>query len=301
VVTLIVIYGFLSMAWVACITVPVFLLLAGFSITNALLEYRLGDLLFSAPPGESLSLATGTTIVAGGFIIGGVHVPDMTRFNGSAADVIKQTAVGITLGEYTVGLIGVLLALALKTQNTIEIVTSTSGFIGTIILVAATLKINHWNLYSSSLGFANSIDAIFRKRMNRAVITSLVGALGTVLSALGILEQFIPSLIALGVVIPPIAGIIIVDYYLLRRHREQLKESAALPFGTRKRGIRSSHCRTMRSGSITILGGRSSGVACSSFSRMRRSSKSASPSPMPNTLRYSLSSLMPSAWVEEST
>jgi cytosine permease len=226
VVTLVVVYGFLSMAWVAYITVPVFLLLAGYSITSVLLEYRLGDLLSSAPPGETLSLATGTTIVAGGFIIGGVLAPDMTRFNRSTADVVKQTVVGITLGEYTVGLIGVLLAHALKSQDIIEIVTSTSGFIGTTILVAATIKINDWNLYSSSLGFANSIDAIFGKRVNRAVITILVGALGTVVSAVGILGQFVPFLIALGVVVPPIAGIMIVDYYLLRRHREQLAESA---------------------------------------------------------------------------
>jgi cytosine permease len=226
VVTLVVVYGFLSMAWVAYITVPVFLLLAGHSIANVLSEYRLGDLLASAPPGESLSLATGTTIVAGGFIIGGVLAPDMTRFNRSTSDVVKQTVVGITLGEYTVGLIGVLLAHALKTQDIIEIVTSTSGFIGTIVLIAATLKINDWNLYSSSLGFANSIDAIFGKRVNRAVITMLVGALGTVFSAAGILEQFVPFLITLGVVVPPIAGIMIVDYYLLRRHREQLEEGA---------------------------------------------------------------------------
>jgi cytosine permease len=232
VVTLVVVYGFLSMAWVAYLTIPVFLLLAGYSITNVLVQYRLGELVSSAPPGETLSLATGTTIVAGGFIIGGVLAPDMTRFNRSTADVIKQTVVGITLGEYTVGLIGVLLAHALKTQDIIEIVASTSGFIGTIILVAATLKINDWNLYSSSLGFANAIDAIFGKRANRALITILVGALGTVFSAVGILERFVPFLIALGVVVPPIAGIMIVDYYLLRRHREQLQESAgsdALP------------------------------------------------------------------------
>jgi cytosine permease len=232
VVTLVVVYGFLSMAWVAYMTVPVFLLLAGYSISSTLLEYRLSDLLYSTPPGETLSLATGTTIVAGGFIIGGVLAPDMTRFNRSTSDVVKQTVVGITLGEYTVGLIGVLLAHALKTRDVVEIVTSTSGFIGTIVLVAATLKINDWNLYSSSLGFANSIDAIFGLRVNRAVITILVGALGTVFSAVGILEQFVPFLIALGVVVPPIAGIMIVDYYHLRRHRAQLEESAgsgALP------------------------------------------------------------------------
>jgi cytosine permease len=232
VVVVVVVYGFLSMAWVAYITVPAFLLLAGYSITNALLEYRLGELVTSPPPGETLSLAVGTTIVAGGFMVGAVITPDMTRFNRSVADVIKQTVVGITLGEYTIGLIGVLLAHALKTQDVIEIVTSTSGFLGTMILVAATLKINDWNLYSSSLGFANALDTLFGRRVDRAVITIVVGALGTVLSAGGILEQFVPFLTALGVVVPPIAGIMVVDYYLLRRHREPLGESAntgALP------------------------------------------------------------------------
>src|SRR3712207_2634480 len=140
---------------------------------------------------------------------------------------IKQTVVGITLGEYTVGLIGVLLAHAFKTQDVIEIVTSTSGFIGTIIFVTATLKINDWNLYSSSLGIANSIDALAGRRVNRAVITIVAGARGPGFSAAGILGHLVPFLIALGVVVPPIAGIRIVDYYLLRRHREQLEESAA--------------------------------------------------------------------------
>jgi cytosine permease len=133
-VTVVVVYGFLSMAWVAYITVPAFLLLAGYSIFSALQKYSLAELTSSPAPGPHLSLAAGTTIVAGGFIVGAVITPDMTRFNRSVADVIKQTVVGITLGEYTIGLIGVLLAHAVKSADVIEIVTSTSGFIGTLIL-----------------------------------------------------------------------------------------------------------------------------------------------------------------------
>jgi cytosine permease len=227
VVIVVVVYGFLSMAWVAYITVPAFLLLAGYSIASALTDYSLGELVTSPPPGETLTLAAGTTIVAGGFMVGAVITPDMTRFNRSVADVIKQTVVGITLGEYTIGLIGVLLAHALKSQDVIEIVTTTSGFLGTLILITATLKINDWNLYSSSLGFVNSLDTLLGRRVDRALITIVVGAIGTFLSAVGILEQFVPFLTALGVVVPPIAGIMVVDYYLLRRHREPLGESAS--------------------------------------------------------------------------
>jgi cytosine permease len=227
VVTAIVISGFLSMAWTAYVTVPAFLLLSGYAILSTLGHYSLGSLVSSPAPGPTMTLATGTTIVAGGFIVGSVITPDMTRYNRSVADVIKQTMIGMTLGEYTVGLIGVLLAHAVKSSDVIAIVTSTSGALGTIVLIAATLKINDWNLYSSSLGFVNILDTVCGKRVNRAVVTLVVGVIGTVLSAIGVLQFFVGFLTVLGVTIPPIAGIMVVDYFLLRRHRKELDESAS--------------------------------------------------------------------------
>ncbi|MBE3557432.1 MAG: cytosine permease [Firmicutes bacterium] len=231
-VTAIVIFGFLSMQWTAYITVPAFLILAGWSIANALSHQSLGSLIASPAPGPHLSLAAGTTMVAGGFIVGSVITPDMTRYNRSPWDVVKQTVVGITLGEYLIGLIGVLLAHAIRSADVIQIVTSTSGVIGTLILIVATIKINDWNLYSSSLGFVNLIHTVTGRHANRAIVTLVVGLLGTLLAAIGILQKFQGFLSILGVSVPPIAGIIVVDYFLLRRHRSELDVSAttdALP------------------------------------------------------------------------
>lgn len=232
IVTIIVVYGFLSMTWTAYVTVPAFLLLAAYSIASALSHHAIGALIASPAPGPHLDLATGATLVAGGFIVGAVITPDMTRYNRTAWDVVKQTVVGITLGEYTIGLIGVLLAHVVKSSNVIAIVTSTSGTIGVIILVAATLKINDWNLYSSSLGLVNVIATVFDQEVDRGLVTVVVGILGTALSAAGILQHFVGFLTVLGVAIPPIAGIMVVDYYLLRRYTGELNESAergALP------------------------------------------------------------------------
>lgn len=226
-VTFIVLYGFLSMTWTAYITVPAFLVLAGYSIATALVRHPIGALVASPAPGPALSLAAGTTLVAGGFIVGSVITPDMTRFNRSAADVVKQTLIGITLGEYTIGLIGVLLAHAIRSSDVIQIVTSTSGVLGTLILIVATLKINDWNLYSSSLGLVNVIDTLAGRKVDRGLVTLAVGVLGTALSAAGILQKFQGFLILLGVAIPPLAGIMVVDYFILRRHRRVLEESAA--------------------------------------------------------------------------
>lgn len=222
-VTAIVIWGFMSMTWTAYITVPAFVLLCFYSIWRALRNESLGSLIASAHPGPALGIGAGATIVAGGFIVGSVINPDMCRFNRNTRDVVVNTILGITLGEYTIGLIGVLLAHYAKTENVIGIVTSTSGVVGVLILVAATTKINDWNLYSGSLGLANFLDIVFGKRIHRALLTLIVGIVGTLLSALGILTHFVGFLTILGVAIPPVAAIIVVDYFILRTHRDMLE------------------------------------------------------------------------------
>ena len=232
VVTALVVFGFRWMAWIAYVTVPAFLLLAGWSIVGELSEHSLGDLLGTAGFGEPMSIATGATIVAGSYIAGAVLTPDMTRFNRTSGDVVKQTVVSITLGQYVLGLVGVVLAYAIRSADVVTIFAATSGTVGIIILVSATVKINDWNLYSSSLGFVNTLSTVFGLRVNRVVATIAIGVLGTVLSALGILDRFADFLTVLGVALPPIAGIMVAEYFLVRRWRPALdasREQGRLP------------------------------------------------------------------------
>ncbi|XXX80624.1 cytosine permease [Sorangium sp. So ce134] len=231
-VTLIVIRGFRSMAWTSYITVPLFLVLSAWAIRNALARHELADLLSMPPSGEPMSVAAGATLVAGGFIVGAVLTPDMTRYNRSAADVVKQTLVGVTLGEYTIGLTGVLLAHAVQSPDVVHIVTTEVGVAGAAILVTATLKINDWNLYSASLGLVNAIHQTAGRRVGRSAMTLAAGAAGTALSIAGILERLTGFLTLLGVAFPPVAGIMIADYYVVRRHRaalERTRSAGALP------------------------------------------------------------------------
>lgn len=224
-VTFVVVYGFLSMGYTAYIAVPLFMVVAFFSIGKALSHQSLGHLISMPAAGTALPLAAGASMVAGGFITGAIISPDMTRYNRNIADVIKQTVLGITLGEYVIGLIGVLLAHAVKSGNVITIVMSTSGVIGTVVLVTATIKINDWNLYSSSLGIVNLFDVVFHKKISRAGVTILFGLFGTALSVMGILSHFEGFLSLLGVAVPPVGGILVVEYFLIRRYRTELETS----------------------------------------------------------------------------
>jgi cytosine permease len=229
-VTVLVMYGFRSMRWIAFIAVPAFQVVIAYSVITQLAKVDVGGLFASGPAGEPMTIAAGATIVAGSYMAGAVISPDMTRFNRSPRDVVKQSIVSITLGQYVMGLIGVLLGYAIQGQDVVGILTTTAGVVGVVTLIAAVVKINDWNLYSSSLGIVNSIATLTGVRINRMWATLVIGLAGTALSAAGILDRFTDFLTLLGVALPPIAGIVVAEYYLVRRWRRQLDES-------RERGV----------------------------------------------------------------
>lgn len=229
-VTVIVTYGFRWMAWTAYLTVPAFLVLAGVSVTVELSHHDLGRLLTDPAPGPHLTLVQAVTLVAGQFMVGAVITPDMTRFNRSAADVVKQTVVGITLGEWVIGSVGVLLAHALRSSNVVTIVTSSTGWLGVLVIVTAALKINDWNLYVSSLGMTNFVRTVFGRQVSRAWVSIVLGVVGSLLGAVGILSHYTGFLNVLAVAFPPIPAIMVAEYFVVRRWRPQLASGdGALP------------------------------------------------------------------------
>ncbi len=226
-VTVLVIFGFKLLSATATIAVPAFLLAVGVGIYAVLSKHSLIDLMNTSPAGDPLTMGVAATMVAGGFIIGAVITPDFSRFAKSGKDVFWMTMIGTLVGELGINMIAVLMALAARTNDVVSIMVQTSGWLGAIVVVFSTVKINNLNLYSSSLGFTNIFDSIFKLRLNRGVVTLIIGVIGTVLSVMGILDMFVGFLVLLGVFIPPVAGIMVIDYFILKTHRKALDESRA--------------------------------------------------------------------------
>jgi len=230
VVTWIVVKGFASMNWVAWVTVPAFVLLCLWSVAQVLGQHSLGELMSSPPPAAPINLATAATFVAGGFIVGAIFTPDMSRYNRTPADVVKQTLVGVTLGEFFVGVIAVLLSHAVKEVASnaglvIGIIQSTSGILGVLILCVSIVKINDWNLYPSSLGLTNAIYGLFGIRVNRVPVAIVLGVIGSILSAAGVSTKFTDFLGEVGIFFPPIAAIMSAGDFVVKSWRPELAES----------------------------------------------------------------------------
>src|SRR5699024_6552749 len=236
-VTVLVIFGFKLLSITASIAVPAFLLAVGFGTYQILSKHSITDLVASTPAGEPLTMGVAATMVAGGFIIGAVITPDFSRFAKSGKDVLWMTVIGTAIGELGINMLAVLMALAARTNDVVSIMMQTSGWLGALVVVSSTIKINNLNLYSSSLGFTNIFDSVFKIKLNRGMVTLIIGIIGTVLSVLVILDRFVDFLVLLGVLIPPVAGIMVVDYFVLKTHRKALDESrlkGVLPSYTEK-------------------------------------------------------------------
>lgn len=89
------------------------------------------------------------------------------------------------------------------------------GVAALLILILAQWTTNDNNLYTASLGLSNCLP--FPKKK----IVIATGLLATLTGTLGLADYFSTWLNVLGVALPPVAGVIICDYYLIRhRHYE---------------------------------------------------------------------------------
>lgn len=226
-ITAVVIVGFSLIARVAYIAVPAFLALVIWSVGVELTRHDIGELLTGPPPGPEISLLAGTGIVAGGFIVGAVINSDITRYNRSRADVVKQTIVGIAGGEYLIGLIGVILAHAVHTADVTTIVLSSVGWVGVLVIILGTVKINDINLYSSVFGIVNLLNTVLRRTVDRRLVAVAIGLAGSVLGAVGILGHFTDFLSFLGILMPPVAAVMIAEYFIVKTWRLELDEARA--------------------------------------------------------------------------
>ncbi|MGM3172862.1 purine-cytosine permease family protein [Dickeya lacustris] len=230
--TLLVTFGFRALRYTARIAVPLFIMVVGYISVMTLSGHSLAVLWQTAASGEVITVSAGATMVVGGCIVASLITPDMTRYSRQGSHVMWITLLSIVIGEFFVNGLAMLIARALNTADIVTIMSQTAGGIGLITVIFSTLRINDINLYSSSLGIANAVEGITGKKLRYQSITLLIGLVGTFLSVIGILDRFVDFLTWLGVFFPPVIGVMLVDYYLLRTSRRLLDDSrreGALP------------------------------------------------------------------------
>ncbi|MBV4368492.1 cytosine permease [Erwinia phyllosphaerae] len=221
--TTLVAFGFKALRFTARIAVPVFVALIAWISWQTLATDHVHALAVVTPGKEMLSVNAGITLVVGGAILASLMTPDLTRYSRKGSHVFGVTLATIILGEFIINGLAIFIARKLNTGDVMSIITLASGTAGLFAVIFSTLRVNDLNLYSSALGIINAVESLSGIKLKYRHVTLLLGVLGTTLSVLGILDHFVDFLNLLGVIVPPALGVMLTEYFWLKKYSLPLR------------------------------------------------------------------------------
>lgn len=206
-------FGMKALTLLSFIAVPAIGILGFFSVGKALNDFGGFDAWLGLTPAEPMGMFAAIGICVASFISGGTLTPDFTRFSRSTKTAVSTTLIAFFLGNSLMFLFGAVGA-AFYQQADISDVLMQQGM---IVWAMVILGLNIWTtndnaLYASGLGFSN-ITGLPKK-----ILVLVNGVLGT-LMALYLYNNFVGWLAFLNTMLPAIGGVLIADYYMVRRGR----------------------------------------------------------------------------------
>jgi cytosine permease len=214
------IFGFENIKWLSRLAVPGLTGLCFWILYVITSKYGYSKLVHYTPT-HSLSLTTGLDLVMGGLIVGVFTAPDISRYVASQRDNWIGSMLGAFPPSLFLGLVGALSKLATGDWNAVSVVQRLGlGAPALIVIIASSWTANNTNLYSSGLAMTNMFPKISRWHS-----TALMGALGTILAASRVTRYFGSFLLALSALFSPLIGILLCDYFVVRRFRLNLRDA----------------------------------------------------------------------------
>lgn len=211
--------GFNTMAIFNYIAVPPLVLLMVWGVFRIVAGGN-WEALWSYTPLNPISITDGINSVVGLIIVGAVISPDYLRYTRGIKDIFYIGLIGFALisifQQVSVGII----AMNAPSWDITEVLAK-QGFssIAFLILLLAAWSTNLSNAYSGGLALKTLFPS-FR----RVTLTMIAGLIGTAIAASGIIFKFIAFLSFLSMLVPPIAGVMWVDYYGLHNRRLVLQD-----------------------------------------------------------------------------
>jgi cytosine permease len=212
------IFGEKLISKLTAIAVPALIVLCIYGIVSCLQTVSIVDLI-TASPVEPISLMEGIAMVVGMQAVGSTISPDYHRFCRNRKGSCLAAVVGIVPYCLFLFIAGAIMGSATG-ETDISILVAKLGLpiIGLIILVLATWTTMACDAYTGGLAITSLLHLSGTKR---AAATAIAGVAGILLAVFGIMNYFTSFLDLMAACIPPVAGVMIADYWLLRKGRPE--------------------------------------------------------------------------------
>ncbi len=208
--------GYKGIEALSIIAIPALVQLAMWGVHATVSQADGWENLFTLSPLSPISFTEGVVLVVGSFAVGAVVQADICRYAKSPTSSWIACIIGFLFGNGFMIIAGCVTALATGSGDLPAAMIATGLSIpALVIVIAAQWTTNDSNLYSASLALSNLL------KMKKSRIVLIWGLIASLLGVMGIANYFIPWLNALGIIIPPIAGVMIADYYVIQQKAYQ--------------------------------------------------------------------------------
>ncbi len=175
--------------------------------------------------GAGLTVLEGINLVIGSWIVGAIVMPEYTRFARKAWVAIAIPFIVLMVSQWFLQVIGALGGVVSGTFDFTTYLLAQGMVVGGIGVMGMSLAL--WTTGDANLYLpVIQTSSVFRRPQH--VMTVICGVLGTLLG-LGIYQRFASWIELLAVLVPPLIGPVIVDYYLVNRGRFNVKALEASP------------------------------------------------------------------------
>ena len=171
--------------------------------------------------GTPMTLTTAISAIVGSYIAGVTIQPDYARFARSRRAALGSAFVALAISFPILLFCTAIPSIAYNEPDLLNVMIALGiGIPAFLLLILAAWSSNVLSVYSGALALAT----VFRRLDLRVLIVG-VGALGTLLALAGAGDYLIEYLVLLGITIPPISSIYLVDTLLFRKRFDEVELS----------------------------------------------------------------------------
>ncbi len=221
-------YGFKGLKLLNIVAVPLLVIVCVYGLVLAVVKNDGMELIKLYKPVTEMGLVFGINYTIATFALGGVIAGDYCRFAKSRADVIKSSFIGVIPAGFLILMIGAILTVVTGQYDISSVFVSFGsavlGILGLLALIAGTWTTNVTNAYTGGIALSVLLGLSEEKKK---IPTAIAGAVGIIVALIGslaaagfysVFQQFLTILCAF---IPPLAGTMIADYWIVGKGKKE--------------------------------------------------------------------------------
>ena len=220
--------GFKGLKYLNIIAVPLLVIVCAYGLILAINKHDGMSILSVYQPTVNMGLVFGINFTIATFALGGVISGDYCRFAKNRGDVVKSSILGVLPAGFLIMMVGAILTIVTGEYDISKVFVSFGsvilGILGLLALISGTWTTNVTNAYTGGISLSVLLGLPESKSKIATAIAGSVGILVALIGALaatGFYTLFQSFLSLLCALIPPLAGTMIADYWIVGQGKKE--------------------------------------------------------------------------------